>query len=72
MRPILALAALVLFGSTAAAQHQHGKPGSTPEAFTATPAFAPDGTLWVVRPRPTASSCGARPTSARRSPRRSR
>ena len=24
--------------------------GSTPEAFTATPAFAPDGTLWVVRP----------------------
>ncbi len=50
MRPLLALAALVLFGSTAAAQHQHGKPGSTPEAFTATPAFAPDGTLWVVRP----------------------
>ena len=34
----------------AAAQHQHGKPGSAPEAFTATPAFAPDGTLWVVRP----------------------
>ena len=50
MRPLLAFAALVLFGSTAAAQHQHGKPGSTPEAFTATPAFAPDGTLWVVRP----------------------
>ena len=40
----------LLFGSTAAAQHQHGKPGSTPEAFTATPAFGPDGTLWVVRP----------------------
>ena len=50
MRPLLAFLALVLFGSTAAAQHQHGKPGSTPEAFTATPAFAPDGTLWVVRP----------------------
>jgi hypothetical protein len=50
MRPLLALAALVLFGSTAAAQHQHGKPGSTPEAFTATPAFGPDGMLWVVRP----------------------
>ena len=50
MRPLLALVALVLFGSTAAAQHQHGKPGSTPEAFTATPAFGPDGTLWVVRP----------------------
>jgi hypothetical protein len=51
MRPLLpALAALVLFGSTAAAQHQHGQPGSAPEAFTATPAFAPDGTLWVVRP----------------------
>lgn len=50
MRPILTLAALVLFGSTAAAQHQHGKPGGTPEAFTATPAFGPDGALWVVRP----------------------
>ena len=50
MRPLLALAALVLFGSTAAAQHQHGKPGSTPEAFTATPAFGSGGTLWVVRP----------------------
>jgi hypothetical protein len=50
MRLLLALAALVLSGATAAAQHQHGKPGSTPEAFSATPAFAPDGTLWVVRP----------------------
>jgi hypothetical protein len=50
MRLLLALAALVLSGATAAAQHQHGKPGSTPEAFTATPAFGPDGALWVVRP----------------------
>ena len=52
MRPLLALAALALFGSSAAAQHQHqhGKSGSTPEAFTATPAFGPDGALWVVRP----------------------
>lgn len=50
MRPLLALAALVLSGSAAVAQHQHGKPGSTPEAFTAAPAFAPDGTLWLARP----------------------
>jgi hypothetical protein len=51
MRPLLALAALLLLGSPTLAQHQHGKPGSTPEAFTAAPAFAPDGTLWLVRPR---------------------
>lgn len=50
MRLLLALAALVLFSSTAAAQHQHGKPGSAPEAFTAAPAFGPDGALWLVRP----------------------
>ena len=55
MRPLLApaaaLAALILSGSIAVAQHQHhGKPASTPEAFTATPAFGRDGTLWVVRP----------------------
>lgn len=50
MRLLLAIAALVLSGSTAAAQHQHGKPGSAPEAFTAAPAFGPDGTLWLVRP----------------------
>ena len=50
MRPLLALAALVLFGSTASAQHQHGKPGSAPEPFTATPAFGADGTLWLARP----------------------
>lgn len=50
MRPLLALATLVLSATTAAAQHQHGKPGSAPEAFTAAPAFGPDGTLWLVRP----------------------
>lgn len=50
MRLLLALPALILFGSTAIAQHQHGKSSSAPEAFTAAPAFAPDGTLWLVRP----------------------
>jgi hypothetical protein len=50
MRLLLALAALSLSGSAAVAQHQHGKPGSAPEAFTAAPAFGPDGTLWLVRP----------------------
>lgn len=51
MRLLLALAALFLSGPTAVAQqHQHGKPGSMPEAFTAAPAFAPDGTLWLARP----------------------
>jgi hypothetical protein len=52
MRLLSALAALVLSGSPAVAQHQHqhGKAGSTPEAFTAAPAFGPDGTLWLVRP----------------------
>lgn len=50
MRSLLAFAAFLLFAGTAAAQHQHGKPGATgPEAFTATPAFGPDGTLWLVR-----------------------
>lgn len=50
MHLLLALAALVLSGSAAVAQHQHGKLGSAPEAFTAAPAFAPDGTLWLARP----------------------
>jgi hypothetical protein len=50
MRMLLPLAALVLSASTAAAQHQHAKPGSAPEAFTAAPAFGPDGTLWLARP----------------------
>jgi hypothetical protein len=50
MRLLFPLAALVLLTSTAAAQHQHGKPGSAPEAFTAAPSFGPDGTLWLARP----------------------
>jgi len=50
MRPLLPFAALLLFTSTAVAQHQHGKPGSMPEAFTAAPAFGPDGTLWLAQP----------------------
>ena len=50
MRLLISIALLTLTVAPAAAQHQHGKPGSTPEAFTATPAFGPDGTLWVVRP----------------------
>src|SRR5262245_50973110 len=39
---------LVLLASSAEAQHQHGG-GKSPEAFTATPAFAPDSTLWLAR-----------------------
>jgi hypothetical protein len=51
MRKLLICLAVLLAGGTAAAQHQHGKPGAgAPEAFTATPAFGPDGTLWLVRP----------------------
>ena len=47
MRKILLCLALMLLAGGASAQHNHG--GGTPEAFTATPAFAPDGTLWLVR-----------------------
>ena len=43
MRKLLICLAAVLVSSGAAAQHQHGKAAGTPEAFTATPAFAPDG-----------------------------
>ena len=46
------LAALLLAAGPVAAQHdhQHGMAARTaPEAFTATPAFGPDGTLWLVR-----------------------
>jgi hypothetical protein len=50
MRLLPTLAAFVLLGSSAVAQHQHGKPGSAPEPFTATPAFGLDGTLWLARP----------------------
>src|SRR5215471_16099061 len=47
MRRILLCLALMLLAGGAHAQHNHG--GGAPEAFTATPAFAPDGTLWLVR-----------------------
>ncbi|MBL6616110.1 MAG: exo-alpha-sialidase, partial [Reyranella sp.] len=50
MRILVPFAALVVLASTASAQHQHAKPGAAPEAFTAAPAFAADGTLWLVRP----------------------
>jgi len=41
LKALSAAGALVLLASAAAAQHQHGKPGRAPEAFTAAPAFAP-------------------------------
>jgi len=47
MRRILLGLGLLLIAGSAGAQHHHG--GGAPEAFTATPAFAPDGTLWLVR-----------------------
>ena len=48
MRRLLLCLALLLPAGIAAAQHNHAGRG-TPEAFTATPAFGPDGTLWLVR-----------------------
>ncbi|MFZ5782363.1 MAG: exo-alpha-sialidase [Pseudomonadota bacterium] len=50
-RLAIASAVLVLLGGVAAAQHHHGKPAPAPEPFTASPAFAPDGTLWLARPK---------------------
>jgi hypothetical protein len=47
MRRFLLCLAVVLTAGPAAAQHHGG--GKSPEAFTATPAFSPDGTLWLVR-----------------------
>src|SRR5260370_36246408 len=47
MRKLLLGLGLLLLGGTAAAQHH--RVASSQEAFTATPAFAPDGTLWLVR-----------------------
>jgi hypothetical protein len=47
MRKLLLSLGLLLLGGTAAAQHHHA--ASSQEAFTATPAFGPDGTLWLVR-----------------------
>ena len=50
MRALLAVLVVLLTAGTAAAQHtHHGKPGTAPEAFTATAAFGPDGTLWLAR-----------------------
>ncbi len=50
MRAVLAFVAVLLMSANAAAQHQHGKPAAgAPEPFTAFPAFAPDGTLWLAR-----------------------
>jgi hypothetical protein len=47
MRNLLICLAALLAGGPAAAQHHHG--AGSQEAFTATPAFGPDGTLWLVR-----------------------
>ena len=47
MRKFLAILPLLLMATAASAQHQHG--GAQPESFTATPAFGPDGTLWLAR-----------------------
>jgi hypothetical protein len=55
MRLTLSVLALLALAGTAAAQHQHHGDGmkafsaDARDAFTATPAFAPDGTLWVAR-----------------------
>lgn len=48
MRLTLSFLVLLVLAGTAVAQHQHGT-AATPEAFTATPAFAPDGSLWIAR-----------------------
>jgi hypothetical protein len=52
MRRLLLCLGLLLPAGTAVAQHNHagsGMASKAPEAFTATPAFGPDGTLWLVR-----------------------
>jgi len=46
MRNLVLALAIILLAGAAAAQHHAAQPG---EAFTATPAFAPGGTLWLVR-----------------------
>lgn len=56
MRKLILLLATVLGAGDAAAQHQHGNMAGgsgakAPEPFTASPAFAPDGALWLVRPQ---------------------
>ena len=47
MRKFFAILPLLLVATAASAQHQHG--GAQPQSFTATPAFGPDGTLWLAR-----------------------
>lgn len=50
MRALVPFVVALLLAGSAGAQHQHhAKPASTPEAFTGSPAFGPDGTLWLVR-----------------------
>jgi hypothetical protein len=54
MRRLLLGLGLLLVGGTAVAQHHHSDAkdafaADSREAFTATPAFGPDGTLWLVR-----------------------
>ena len=50
MRTYLAFVAAFVIATSANAQHQHGKPAAgAPEPFTASPAFGPDGTLWLAR-----------------------
>ena len=51
MRRLILCLVIALGDGTAAAQHQHGSQAAkAPEPFTASPAFAPDGSLWLVRP----------------------
>lgn len=50
MRVLVMLSIMLMLAAPVGAQHQHqAKPAGPPEAFTASPAFGPDGTLWVVR-----------------------
>ena len=49
MRRLLLCLGLLLLAGPAAAQHQGHAAAKAPEAFTATPAFGPDGALWLVR-----------------------
>ena len=53
MRKLLLGLGLLLVGGTAVAQHHRDSKDAfvadSQKAFTATPAFAPDGTLWLVR-----------------------
>ena len=61
MRKLLLGLGILLLGGTAAAQHHHGDAkdpiaADSREAFTATPAFGPDGTRGWCVPTPTGSS----------------